>query len=454
MSKQRMGGYRPLQVASTEAGSQVDAPVEEKAKPASNTPASEGTMSSAPAASSSTPDNAGSNSVDTPASSDTEVLPPSQPQRMGSAVPQRMGSAAPQRMGRQDGVSPEVDNTAAAPNRMASTSASSVTVTEQPTERMTQSQPVQTAPSSEKPAPEKRELPKWAKPAIAVGILVLIAAAVVLSARWLRTTEPVQNFLMTYDGHASQPDSAPTGFPAWLGWQHFFNMFLLLLIIKTGLQIRYEKRPSAQWQPKENSFFSPRGNIPKKISIHTWLHQTLDVLWILNGIVFITLLFATGRWMRVVPTSWDIFPNMLSGALQYASLDWPVENSWVHYNALQVMAYFLIIFVAAPLAVLSGLRMSTMWPAALNKFYPIEIARHLHFPVMLFFVFFTVTHVFLVFFTGALQNLNHMYTSKETADAWGLGIFLVSVAVMALAWFGTKPMFTVPIAEKMGSISK
>ena len=74
------------------------------------------------------------------------------------------------------------------------------------------------------------------------------------------------------------------------------------------------------------------------------------MLWLLNGLVFYVLLFATGQWRRVVPTSWDVLPNAASVALQYLSLDWPTENGWVAYNSLQILAYFVTIFIAAPLA--------------------------------------------------------------------------------------------------------
>lgn len=301
------------------------------------------------------------------------------------------------------------------------------------------------------------EGPRWVRPALIIAGVVVLGLIIVLGARWLRTLEPIQEFIATYDGHASQPAAAPVGFPAWIGWQHFFNMFFIVLIIRTGLQVRYERKPPAYWTAKKNSFFSPQGAMPKKVSLSQWLHQSLDVLWVANGLIFVVLLFVTDHWMRIVPHSWDIFPNMLSGAIQYASLDWPTEHGWVHYNALQVMAYFVTVFIAAPLAVFSGIRISTWWPdqnERLNKIYPVEIARSIHFPVMLYFVLFTITHVFLVFFTGALRNLNHMYTSRDIVDWWGPVIFLTSLMFITAAWFLTKPLFTRPVAAKMGKISK
>jgi thiosulfate reductase cytochrome b subunit len=297
----------------------------------------------------------------------------------------------------------------------------------------------------------------WVKPVVITASLVVLAVVVVLGARWLRTLEPIQEFISSYDGHASQPDTAPAGIPGWLGWQHFLNMFFIVLIIRTGLAVRTERKPPGYWTANQDSFFSPQGNTPKKVSLSQWLHQCLDVLWVVNGLIFVVLLFATGHWMRIVPTSWDIVPNMVSGAIQYASLDWPVENGWVHYNALQVMAYFTTVFIAAPLAIATGIRFSTWWPEKaerLSKLYPVEWARALHFPVMLYFVAFTIVHVFLVFFTGALANLNHMYTSRDVVDWWGLVIFLASILVIAAAWFLAKPMFTTPIAARMGKVSK
>lgn len=293
---------------------------------------------------------------------------------------------------------------------------------------------------------------------ILLGVVVLIGAvAVVLIARWLRSMTGVEEFIAQYDGHSSQPAEAPVGLPAWMGWQHFLNMFFIVLIIRTGLQVRHERRPSGYWTPKKRSFFSPGNQSPKKVPLSQWLHQTLDVLWVLNGLIFVVLLFVTGHWMRIVPTDLDIFPNMLSAAIQYASLDWPTENGWIHYNSLQVVAYFVTVFIAAPLAIVSGIRFSTWWPSNnnfLNKIYPVEFARAVHFPVMIYFVAFTAVHVFLVFFTGALRNLNHMYTSRNVVDGWGLVIFLVSVAVIAAGWIFTNHIFVQPVASKMGKVTR
>ncbi|WP_353477570.1 cytochrome b/b6 domain-containing protein [Microbacterium sp. zg-YB36] len=297
---------------------------------------------------------------------------------------------------------------------------------------------------------------QWAGIVVVGGGGLLVAAALaVFFVRWFLSLEFMQDFLVTYPGEYHLPEGAPVGFPAWLGWQHFFNAFFMVLIIRTGLQIRTEKRPTVFW--------TPRGDKKGKTSLTIWLHQALDVLWMVNGLVFLVLLFTTGQWMRIVPTSWEVLPNALSAALQYVSLDWPTENGWVNYNGLQQLAYFTTVFIAAPLAAITGYRMSGMWPknnARLNQAYPVEWARALHFPVMLYFVAFIIVHVALVFATGALRNLNHMYAAQGSvdptayADNWtGFWIFIASVVAIAIGWIAARPLVVAPIARLFGTVS-
>lgn len=290
-----------------------------------------------------------------------------------------------------------------------------------------------------------------------VGLLgvIAVAAAIVLGVRWFLGTETGSGFIAAYPGEAPMPDSAPVGFPAWLAWSHFFNVFLMVLIIRSGLQIRGERRPPAYW--------SPRGNSGRKISLTIWFHQSLDLLWVINGALFAVLLFATGQWMRIVPTSWEVFPNALSAGLQYLSLNWPTENGWVHYNGLQQLAYFITVFIAAPLAVITGVRMSGLWSnkwEKLSAIYPVEAARKIHFPVMIYFLFFIFTHVLLVFATGALRNLNHMFAAQGStdpaayADNWtGFWLFVLSLVVIAAAWVAARPMLLAPVAKLFGKVT-
>ena len=290
---------------------------------------------------------------------------------------------------------------------------------------------------------------EWAGIVVIGGAGLLFAAGMaVVAVRFLLSLPPFQDFLAAYPGEYPLPEGAPVGIPPWLGWQHFFNTFLIVLIIRSGLQVRTEKRPSVFW--------SPRNNGKRKISLNLWFHQSLDILWITNGLIYIVLLFVTGQWMKIVPTSWAVFPNAISAGLQYVSLDWPTENGWVNYNSLQQLAYFATVFIAAPLAIATGVRMSGIWPKnaqALNRAYPVEWARAIHFPVMLYFVAFIITHVALVLATGALRNLNHMYASQDAINWVGFFIFAASLIVIVIGWIAARPLVLAPIARLFGKVS-
>lgn len=293
-------------------------------------------------------------------------------------------------------------------------------------------------------------LAKWAGIALAALVVAVIAA------RFLRQLPQVQEFLLRYPGHTDLPPGSPTGMPAWLGWEHFLNTFFLVLIIRSGWLVRTTTRPKAYWTRNNSGLLRTKGK-PTKISLELWFHLTLDVLWLANGALFVVLLAVTGRWVRLVPTTVDALPNAASAALQYLSLDWPHEDGWTNYNSLQMLAYFTVVFVAAPLAALTGLRMSPAWPrewTRANKAFPLEVARAVHFPVMFFFVAFVIVHVALVFATGALANLNHMYASSDSEALTGLLIFAASVVVIVAAWMLARPLFLRPIAGLMGKVSK
>ncbi|MEU4014692.1 cytochrome b/b6 domain-containing protein [Microbacterium sp. NPDC028030] len=304
---------------------------------------------------------------------------------------------------------------------------------------------IATAPASD------RRRPTWTQ-AIAVlfgaAALGVLAGAAIALVRTLLSFPFMQDFLAAFPGEYEPAIAVEPGFAPWIGWQHFFNMFLMVLIIRSGLQVRTEKRPTVFW--------TPRGNAKGKISLNLWFHQSLDILWLVNGVIFVVLLFVTGHWVRIVPTSWEVFPNALSAALQYVSFDWPHENGWNNYNSLQQLAYFVTVFIAAPLAAITGFRMSGLWPKRaerLSKAYPVEWARALHFPIMLYFVAFIIAHVALVMLTGFLRNLNHMFASQDAVTWTGFWVFIVSLVVIAIGWVAARPLVLAPIAKVFGKVS-
>lgn len=302
---------------------------------------------------------------------------------------------------------------------------------------------------------------------IPIGFVLLVAAVAV--GKGLYNMAAVQTFIQRHPG-TQVPSQTRPGLPAWVGWTHFFNLFMMTFIIRSGIQILcdhprlYFRRNSTPgkdewlrvakpvpddplWTAKDDSVGLPGQlglpGIRHSIGLARWWHLGMDVLWLFNGAVFYVLLFVTGQWRRIVPTSWDVFPNAASVAIQYLSLSWPHDNTWVAYNALQLLAYFTTVFIAAPLAVITGLGMSpalSMRFTVISKRLSIQTARSLHFLVLLYFVLFIVVHVTFVFTTEALRNLNHMFAARDD-DGWiGFAMFTVAMTVVAIGWVAATPI--------------
>lgn len=277
----------------------------------------------------------------------------------------------------------------------------------------------------------------WLLPIGFVGLLGAIAGA-----QGLRQTDWCDDFIKNYPGTGPNAPSIDSGFPAWLRWQHFFNLFLMTFILRSGVQILADhprlywnahctpgtewfrfQRPVPKdrlWTAKDDSVTLPKWlGIPglrHSIGLARWWHFSVNLLWVANGVVSYINLFRTDQWRRLVPVSLDVFPNALSTAIQYASLDFPPDKSWTRYNSLQQLTYFITVFVAAPTMIATGLMQS---PAISNKTGKLgrivhrQAARSIHVLSFFWFLFFITSHVTMVFITGLRPNLNHMFAGKE-----------------------------------------
>ncbi len=293
-----------------------------------------------------------------------------------------------------------------------------------------------------------------------VPATVVAAVSVVLAARWLVTLPAVADFLHAYPGTSELPERAPRGFPLWLSILHFLNGGLLLFIVLSGWSMRRTRRHGArprEFWTRDNERLVRTRNPPVRITLTSWWHLTVNTLWVLTGAVYFVLLFTTGQWTRIVPTRWDVVPNAISAAVQYLSLNWPHEDGWVNYNALQLLTYFATVFLAAPLAVLTGVRLApglaVRW-RRLDHVFPPAVARTVHFSVMIWFVAFTVVHVALVLLTSPLRNLNHMYALRDDDDWLGLVVFAASLVVIATAWVLLRPPRLAAVAELTGTVTR
>ncbi|QGF22416.1 cytochrome b/b6 domain-containing protein [Raineyella fluvialis] len=282
--------------------------------------------------------------------------------------------------------------------------------------------------------------------AVGVGLGALVLA--VVAARWVWTWPAVAAFVRRYPGVAA--GSSYRGTPAWVAVLHAANLFLLVQIIRSGLVLRRGGRPCGHWTPRTGRRKGER------VTVEQWFHVALDLVWLLTGLVFVVLLILSGRWVRLVPTTVDVVPNALSVALQYLSGHWPEPNGWLVYNALQQLAYGGVVFVLAPVAALTGLRMSLWWPPRpkLDRWFTVERTRALHAAVMVLFVLFVVIHVTLVASTGVVRALDHMFAARDGESLAGVyvlvGVLLVSAAAVAAA----RPVILRSLAGLTGRVTR
>jgi thiosulfate reductase cytochrome b subunit len=297
-------------------------------------------------------------------------------------------------------------------------------------------------------APRRRALVVGA----AVSLAVLVAAMV--AARVFLDTPAGASFIADYPGVYDPPTDTPEGFPAWLRWTHWLSAFFLLFIVSSGLHLRAGRRPPAFVTRRTSGAFAAKN--PTRLGLHSWWHLVVDSLWVLTGIVYVVALFASGHWQRLVPTDLAVVPNAVSAGVQYLSLQWPTHDTWASYNSLQQLFYAATALVAAPLATVTGLRLSPVWPSAWMRARGVlsdRAARLTHRLLLWYFIGFTLVHVGLVLVTGARKNLNAMYVGTDDATSWfGVIVFAASTVFMVFAWVLLRPPAQIAIARRVADV--
>jgi len=258
----------------------------------------------------------------------------------------------------------------------------------------------------------------------------------------------------------------PSGFPMWVNISHWVNFFFLVLIIRSGLSILVDHPrlywnngcgPETEWikfTPKkiqkdegwtakqDSRYISPVVGLPGYChtvgTARSWHFITVP-FFILNGVVFIFLLFYTDQWKRLVPTSWQIIPDSWNVFVHYATFNMPIEpNGFYYFNALQQLSYFAVVFVMAPLAMLTGLAMSPAIDSRFHwyqkLFFNRQTARSFHFLIMFAYVIFIIVHVSLVALTGFRKNMNHIILNKNN-DSSLTGLWLGIIIVVFVIGF-------------------
>jgi thiosulfate reductase cytochrome b subunit len=174
--------------------------------------------------------------------------------------------------------------------------------------------------------------------------------------------------------------------PRWVRVCHWVNAVAILVMIGSGWQV-YNASPLFDFE------------FPKQITLGGWLAGALlwhfAAMWVvvINGIVYVTLGIATGRFRRkLLPIRpIDVVTDM-KAALSFKL----AHDDLSHYNAVQKLLYTGVI-IAGIVIVLSGI---SIWkPVQFQEltalFGGYDAARYVHFFAMAAIVGFLVVHVVL-----------------------------------------------------------
>jgi thiosulfate reductase cytochrome b subunit len=190
--------------------------------------------------------------------------------------------------------------------------------------------------------------------------------------------------------------------PGWVRVCHWINAAAILVMIGSGWQI-YDASPLF------------RGlQFSKHIALGNWLAGALlwhfTAMWVLviNGIVYVTLGLATGRFRRkLLPITPSAVLSDAKAALTFKL----AHDDLSHYNAVQKLLYGGVILCGI-LIVLSGL---SIWkPVQFQEltalFGGYDFARYVHFVAMAAIVGFLCVHILLALLVP--KSLRAMVTGR------------------------------------------
>lgn len=268
----------------------------------------------------------------------------------------------------------------------------------------------------------------------------------------------------------------PSFFPIWVVITHFLNIFFMLLLARSGIEVlsAFPKlywndhcTPGREWLRLSRKTFSadsrrPWSSLDEEVSWSPvvalpgrqnlglgrhWHFMTVQ-FWILTGAVYVTLVFATGYWRYLVPTSWSVFPDAVKAVGAYLSFHYPPLLPNQPYNAVQKLSYFFVIFILAPMQIATGAAMSpsvlARFPWYARLFGGKQGARSLHFLGLCGFAAFVAIHTFMVIIHGVPREfaaivLGSYHASHQLALAVGLtGLFLLLLFHAVITWFSLR----------------
>ena len=143
-------------------------------------------------------------------------------------------------------------------------------------------------------------------------------------------------------------------------------------------------------------------------------HLFFAWLFVINGLVFTAYALASRHATRDLTPTGSELRSIGKSIKDHLILRHPTGDGAKRYNVLQKLAYAGVLFIVAPLIVLTGLAMSptidTAFPWLLTVLGGRQAARTIHFLTCFSFVGFIVIHVLQVILTGFFNNIRSMVT--------------------------------------------
>ena len=155
---------------------------------------------------------------------------------------------------------------------------------------------------------------------------------------------------------------------------------------------------------------------PRSLALGRRWHFFFAWLWVINGACYLLWSLASrhlARDLTMQRRDWRGIPRSIVDHLRFHH---PVGDDATRYNPLQKLAYLGVIFVLAPLAVLTGLSMSPQMDGVLGWWLQLvggrQSARAIHFIVMSLFMLFTLVHVLMVVYAGPINEMRSMISGR------------------------------------------
>jgi thiosulfate reductase cytochrome b subunit len=206
---------------------------------------------------------------------------------------------------------------------------------------------------------------------------------------------------MTAEAIPTRRASTVSIHPGWVRVCHWVNALAILMMIGSGWQV-YNASPLFNF------------TFPRAITLGEWLGGALlwhfAAMWLLvvNGLVYVTLGFVTGRFRRkLLP----IYPSEVLGDVKAALTFKLSHEDLSHYNAVQKLLYTGVLLCGV-FIVLSGLSIwkPVQFHVLTMLFGGYDFARYVHFTFMAAIVAFLVVHIALALLVP--KSLRAMITGR------------------------------------------